>query len=176
MDGVLTWSPPPPPPPSPWTVWPAYAAIATLAVAAGLLLPGPRPLGALLLVGAAAALWHGAATPDAAGTGGTQIAAVASALLPAVAACLVAGLGWVAPRRGRGAMTGLLALALGWLLLVQGLPDVDVLWTANVATAGPEWLGRNAVCLLVPLGAGLVGGGLAAARRCREPHPSPAAA
>lgn len=172
VDGLLTWSPPP----SPWTVWPAYAAIAMLAVAAGLLLPGPRPLGALLLVGAAAALWHAAATPDPAVTGGTQIGAVASALLPAVAACVVAGLGWVAARRGRGVMPGLLALTLGWLLLVQGLPDVDVLWTANVATAGPEWLGRIAVCLLVALGAGLVGGGLAAARRLREPHAWPAAA
>ena len=168
VDGVLTWSPPP----SPWTVWPAYTAIALLAGAAGLLLPGPRPLGALLLVGAAAALWHAVASPDPGMTGGTQLGAVAAALLPAVAACLVAGLGWAAARRGRGAMTGLLALASGWLLLVQGLPDVDVLWTANVATAGPEWLGRIAVCLLVSLGIGLVGGGLAAARRFREPHPA----
>ena len=171
VDGVLTWTPPP----SPWTVWPAYAAIALLAVAAGLLAPGPRPLGALLLVGAAAAVWHAATTPEPAVTGGTQLGAIASASLPAVTACVVAGLGWAAARRRRGAITGLLALTLGWLLLVQGLPDVDALWTANVATAGPEWLGRIAVSLLVSLGAGLVGGGLAAARRFREPQPSSAA-
>ena len=69
-------------------------------------------------------------------------------------------------------MTGLMALTLAWLLLVQGLPDVDVLWTANVLSNGPEWLARIAVTLLVALGAGLVGGGVAAVRRFREPHAS----
>jgi hypothetical protein len=167
VDGVLTWTPPP----SPWTVWPAYAAVALLALAAGLLAPGPRPLGVLLLIGAAASVWHAAATPEPAVTGGTQLGAIAAASLPAGAACAVAALGWVAALRGRGVMTGLAGLVLGWLLLVQGLPDVDVLWTANVATAGPEWLGRIAVCLLVSLGVGLLGGGLAAVRRFREPQP-----
>jgi len=65
-------------------------------------------------------------------------------------------------------MTGLLAVVLGWLLLVQGLPDVDVLWTANVLSSGPEVAARAAVALLLALGAGLVGGGIAAARRFRE--------
>ena len=155
-------------------MWPAYAAIALLAVAAGLLAPGPRPLGALMLVGAAAAVLHAATTPEPAVTGGTQLGAVASVSLPAATACLVAGLGFAAARRGRGAMSGLLALALGWLLLFKGLPDVEALWAANVATAGPEWLGRIAVCLLVSLGFGSFGGGLAAARRFRELQPSSA--
>jgi hypothetical protein len=172
VDGVLTWNPPP----SPWTVWPAYAAIAMVAVAAGLFLPGPRPLGGLLLVGAAAALWHAASTPEPAESLGSHAGALASAFLPAVAAAVVAGLGWLAAVRGRGVMTGLMALTLGWLLLVQGLPDVDVLWTANVASNGPEWLARIAVSLLVALGAGLVVGGLAGVRRFREPQASPAPA
>ncbi len=172
VDGVLTWSPPP----SPWTVWPAYAAIALVTVAAGLFLPGPRPLGALLLVGAAAALWHAASTPEPAASLGSHAGALASAFLPAVTAAVVAGLGWVAARRGRGVMTGLMALTLGWLLLVQGLPDADVLWTANVVSNGPAWVARIAVALLVALGAGLVGGGLAAVRRFREPQASPAVA
>jgi hypothetical protein len=62
----------------------------------------------------------------------------------------------------------LLAVVLGWLLLVQGLPDVDVLWSANVASAGPEPAARIALALLVALGVGLVPGGIAAVRRFRE--------
>jgi hypothetical protein len=172
VEGVLTWNPPP----SPWTVWPAYAAIALVTVAAGLLMPGPQPLGGLLLVAAAAALWHAGSTPEPAASVGSHAGALASAFLPALAAAVVAVLGWITARRGRGGMTGLLAVTLGWLLLVQGLPDVDVLWTANVLSNGPEWLARIAVALLVAMGAGLVGGGLAAVRRFRERQASTAPA
>jgi hypothetical protein len=100
--------------------------------------------------------------------------AVLSALLPALTAAVVAGLGFRAARRGRGAMTGLLAVVLGWLLLVQGLPDVDVLWSATVLSAGPQPVARAAVALLVGLGLGLVLGGIAAVRRFREATAPPA--
>jgi hypothetical protein len=173
--GELTWNPPP----SPWLVWPAYAALAALAGAAGLVARGPRPLGALLPAGGAAALWHALATPEPPVSVSSHAGAVASALLPALTAVVVAVLGCRAARRGRGAMTGLAAVVLGWLLLVQGLPDVDVLWTAHVASAGPELPARAAVAVLVALGAGLVAGGLGAVRRFREadgPRPRPAVA
>ena len=65
-------------------------------------------------------------------------------------------------------MTGLLAVVLGWLFLVQGLPDVDVLWSANVLSNGPQILARVAVAVLVTFGAGLVIAGIAAVRRFRE--------
>ena len=162
--GELTWSPPPPP----WLVWPLYAVPALLAVAAGLLARTPRLLGVLLVVGAAAALWHAAATPEPPLSVASHAGAIASALLPAGTAVLVAGLGLRAALRGRGALTGLLAVVLGWLLLVQGLPDVDVLWSANVRPPGPEAAARAAVAVLVALGVGLVPGGIAAARRFRE--------
>ena len=162
--GELTWSPPP----SPGVVWPLYAVPALLALAAGLLCRTPRLLGALLVAGAAAALWHAAATPEPPITVASHAGAIGSALLPAGTAVLVAGLGLRAALRGRGALTGLLAVVLGWLLLVQGLPDVDVLWSANVASAGPEPAARAAVAVLVALGLGLVPGGIAAARRFRE--------
>jgi hypothetical protein len=167
VTGVLTWSPPP----SSWLVWPLYAALALLALAAGLVARSPRPLGALLLVGAAAALWHAASTPEPPTSISSHAGALLSALLPALTAALVAGLGFRASRRGRGAMTGLLAVVLGWLLLVQGLPDVDVLWTANVLSNGPQVAARVAVALLLALGAGLVAGGIAAVRRFREAAP-----
>jgi hypothetical protein len=165
--GELTWSPPP----SPWLVWPLYVALALLAVGAGVLARTPRPLGALMLVGAAAAGWHAAATPEPPVSISSHAGAVVSALLPALIAALVAGLGVRSSRRGRGAMTGLLAVVLGWLLLVQGLPDVDVLWTANVLSNGPQAAARVAVALLIALGAGFVVGGIAAVRRFREAAP-----
>jgi hypothetical protein len=169
VTGVLTWSPPP----SPWLVWPVYALLALLAAGAGLLARTARPLGALLLVGAAAALWHAAATPVPPVSISSHAGAVAAAMLPALTAAAVAALGFRASRRGRGAMTGLLAVVLGWLLLVQGLPDVDVLWSANVLSNGPQPAARVAVALLLSLGAGFVVGGIAAVRRFREadaPH------
>jgi hypothetical protein len=64
----------------------------------------------------------------------------------------------------------LLAVVLGWLLLVQGLPDVDVLWTAHVLSAGPALPARAAVAVLVALGVGCVVGGVIAVRRFREPE------
>jgi hypothetical protein len=166
VTGVLTWSPPP----SAWLVWPVYAALVLLAAAAGLLARTARPLGALMLVGAAAALWHAGATPVPAVSVSSHTGAILAALLPALTAAVVAAIGFRAARRGRGAMAGLFAVVLGWLLLVQGLPDVDVLWSANVLTNGPQEVGRVAVALLVALGAGFVVGGIAAVRRFREAH------
>ena len=87
---------------------------------------------------------------------------------PSNLALAVALGGLVAAARGRGGLTALLAVVLGWLLLVQGLPDVDVLWTANVLAGGPVLLTRAAVAVLVALGAGCVVGGLVATRRFRE--------
>jgi len=164
VEGVLTWTPPP----SPWLVWPLYAVVALLAVASSLLARSARPLGALMVVGAAAALWHAGATPVPALSAGSHTGAILAAMLPALTAALVAALGFRAAGRGRGAMAGLFAVVLGWLLLVQGLPDVDVLWSANVLTNGPEAVGRIAVALLLALGAGLGMGGIVAVRRFRE--------
>jgi hypothetical protein len=167
VTGELTWSPPP----SPWVVWPLYVVLALAGAVAGLLARGPRPLGALLLVGGAAALWHAAATPEPPVTIASHLSALVSALLPAGIAVLVAAVGFRAALRRRGVMTGLLAVVLGWLLLVQGLPDVDVLWAAHVLSNGPEPVARLAVAVLVALGAGLVVGGIVAVRRFREARP-----
>ncbi len=173
--GTLTWEPPPPA----WLAWALHLGVFAAVAATGLAARTPRPLAAALVTGAAAALWHAAATPEPPATVSSHAAAVASALLPAVTAALVAAAGVVAARRGRGGVTGLCALVLGWLLLVQGLPDVDVLWSANVGSAGPAVLARAAVAVLVAGGAGLVVAGLAAVRRLREPDraaPAPAPA
>ncbi|MGY1744076.1 hypothetical protein [Blastococcus sp. SYSU D00695] len=170
--GELTWAPPP----SPWVVWPAHLAVAGLAVAAGLLARDARPLGVAMALGGIAALVHALTTPAPPASIASHGGAIAAALFPALAAALVAALGARAAWRGKGAMAGLLAVVLGWLLLVQGLPDVDVMWSAHVLAAGPEPLARAVVALLLGLGAGLVVGGVAAVRRFREtaaPRPDP---
>lgn len=169
--GVLTWTPPP----SPFLTWPVYVVLVLLTAAAGFVARSARPLGLLMLVGGAAALWHAVATPEPPTSLGSHAGAVVAALLPAGTAVVVAVAGFLVSRRGRGAMAGLLAVVLGWLLLVQGLPDVDVLWTANVLSNGPQVLGRIAVAVLVTFGAGFVIGGIAAVRRFRESAARPAA-
>jgi hypothetical protein len=165
VEGVLTWTPPP----SPALTWPVYIGLGLVALAAGMVARTARPLGILMAVGAVAALWHALATPEPPASLGSQSGAIVSALLPAGTAVLVAVIGVRAAWRGRGALTGLMAVVLGWLFMVQGLPDLDDLWSANVATNGPEFLARAAVTLLVTFGVGFVFGGIAAVRRFREP-------
>ncbi|CAB4901321.1 unannotated protein [freshwater metagenome] len=164
--GELTWSPPPPS----WLVWPVYALVLLAVALAGL--RGPRPLAGALGVGAVASLWHALATPVPAVTAGSHTGALLSALLPALLVGAVSVLGIRAACRGRGGLTGVLAVVAGWLLLVQGLPDVDVLWTANVLATGPALLARAAVVVLLAGGIGLVVGGAVAARRSRTVDPS----
>ena len=164
VTGELTWSPPP----SPWVVWPVCVLLLMLGVAAGVGARSPRPLGVLMTVGAAAAVWHAATTPAPAASVGSHLGALVSALLPAALVLLIALAGVRAALRGRGVMTGLMALLIGWLLLVEGLPDVDVLWTSHALSNGPGFLARAAVAVMVALGAGLVVGGAFAARRFRD--------
>lgn len=170
--GQLTWSPPPPG----RLVWPVYVLLLVVTAAAGWLAHTPRPLGAALALGCLASLWHAVATPQPPVSVSSHAGALLSALLPALLVLLVAAVGVrAAGRRQRGVLTGLMAVAAGWLMLVQGLPDVDVLWSANVLAAGPQLLARAAVAVLVAVGLGLVLGGVGAARRFRDAAPTSAA-
>ena len=161
--GELSWSPPPPG----WLVWPVYLLVLAAAVLAGWWARGPRPLAGALVAGAGAALVHALTTPEPAGSVSSHAGAIVSALLPALLVVLAAAVGVRAALRGRGSLTGLTAVVAGWLLLVEGLPDVDVLWTAHALTTGSELLARAAVAVLVAGGLGLVVGGVGAARRFR---------
>jgi hypothetical protein len=163
--GVLTWDPPPPG----WLVWPVYVLLLLLPVAAGLRGRSGRPLAALVGVAAAAGLVHALATPVPPATQGTHTGAVVAALLPALLTVVVAAVGTRSAVRGRGVLTGLAAVVAGWLLLIEGLPDVDALWSAHVLATGPAWLARAVVAVMVAVGAGSVVGGIAAVRRFRAP-------
>ncbi|MGH2217694.1 hypothetical protein, partial [Enterococcus faecalis] len=83
------------------------------------------------------ALWHAAATPEPPVSQGTHAGAIATAMLTALITAVVAGVGWRASRQGRGATTGLTAVMVGWLLLLQGLSHIEVLRLANVLSNGP---------------------------------------
>ncbi|MBY3552635.1 hypothetical protein [Modestobacter lapidis] len=169
--GELTWSPPPPG----WLVWPVYLLLLAATAAAGWLARTPGPLAGALGLGAAASLWHAVSTPEPPVTVSSYGGAVLSALLPALLLLLVVAVGVRSARRGRGGLTGLMALIAGWLMLVQGLPDVDVLWSANVLATGPQLLARVAVAVLLAGGLGLIVGGAGALRRFRDPRPAPPA-
>ena len=164
VTGELTWSPPP----SPWLVWPLYLLLFLLPVLAGFLARTARPLAGALFVVTVAALWHAVATPAPPAGQGSHAGAIVSALMPAVIVLLLAALGIRAAVRGRGVMTGLVAVVVGWLLLVEGLPDVDALWSAHVLATGPQLVNRLAVGVLVAGGAGCVVGGIGAVRRFRD--------
>jgi hypothetical protein len=168
VTGELTWNPPPPG----RLVWPVYLLLLAATAAAGWLARTPRPLAAALALGAAASLWHAVATPAPATSVSSHTGALLGALLPALVVLLVSVVGVRAAQRRRGVLTGLTAVVAGWLLLVQGLPDVDVLWSANVLAAGPQLLARAAVAVLVAVGLGLVAGGAGAVRRFREDAPA----
>jgi hypothetical protein len=159
--GVLTWSPPP----HGWLVWPVYVFLLVAPLLAGWRARGPRPLAAVLVLGAVAALYHALSTPRPATSSSSHAGAIVSALLPALLVVLATTVGVRAARRSRGVLTGLTAVVAGWLLLVTGLPDVDVLWTAHALADGPQLLARAAVAVLVAVGLGLVVGGAGAARR-----------
>ncbi|MGY5885292.1 hypothetical protein [Modestobacter lacusdianchii] len=162
--GVLTWSPPPPG----WLIWPVYALLLAGTVAAGWLARTARPLGGVLALAAVASLYHALTTPVPPATVSSHAGAIGSALLPALFVLLAAVIGVRAALRERGVLAGLMAVVVGWLLLVQGLPDVDVLWTAHALATGPQLLARAAVAVLVAVGLGLVIGGAGAARRFRD--------
>ena len=167
VDGELTWSPPP----APALWWPLYLLIAAGGLLAGLLGRTARPLAALLAASVAAALWHLVATPQPGLTALDRVLATGAASLPAVVMAGVAGLGVRAAVRGNGLLAGMLSGLVGFMLFVQGLPDMDVLWSANVITGGPVVLARLTVALLIFGGLGLMLGAVPAVRRFRPAVP-----
>ena len=97
--------------------------------------------------------------------------------LPTLALVGITIVGVRAAFRGNGLLAGMLAAIAGFMHFVQGLPDMDVLWSANVITGGPTALARLSVALLLFGGLGLMLGSVGAVRRFRtlleQPAPEP---
>lgn len=168
VDGELTWSPPPDK--AVW--WPVYLLIPVVGVLAGLLGPTARPLTVLLFASAAAAVWHLLATPQPGLTAADRALSLGAASVPTVALVAVTAVGVRAALSGKDLLAAMLSALVGFMLLVQGLPDVDVLWGANVITGGPVVLARLSVALLIFGGLGLMAGAALAVRRFRPAVPA----
>lgn len=167
VEGELTWSPPPVM--ALW--WPLYLLLPVAGLLAGLLGRTARPLAALLFASTGAAVWHLLATPQPGATGLDRALATGAASLPTLVLGGIAIVGIRAAVRGNGLLAGMLAGLAGFLLLVQGLPDMDVLWAANVITGGPVVLARLTVALLIFGGLGLLLGAAVAVHRFRPAVP-----
>ncbi|WP_336031496.1 hypothetical protein [Geodermatophilus sp. FMUSA9-8] len=174
VTGELTWSPPPR-----GTVWwPLYALIVLAGALAGFRARTPRPLAVLLALSTTAAVWHLVATPQSGLTTLDRALAFGQASLPTLVIGAVTVLAVRSAWRGNGLLAGILAALIGFMHLVQGLPDMDVLWSANVITGGPTVLARVSVALLILGGLGLMAGAAGAVRRFRpqlEEVPTPPA-
>jgi protein SCO1/2 len=167
--GELTWSPPPPA----RVVWPVYAVLALAPVAAAVLTRGPLPLGALLVVGGAAALFHAGSTPEPAASVSSYAGALVSALLPGLIAAAVAVGGLVAapPGPGRadraaGRRPRLVAAGAG---AARRRRAVD----GERAGRGGRCCDPGSVAVLVALGAGASSVAWSPPARLREPERSP---
>lgn len=186
VSGVLDWTPPPPGWVSYLLVvgffvvgfvagwWPVLSRRSTRGSsgrgsAARLLGVRPAVLSAWLLIPAAAgSIWHVLSTPLVQGPTSSVVYGLLVVVAPMVLALGLVGFALRAALRGRAASIYLQAMA-GWLFVIEGVPDLDVLFRTNVAAAGSAWLTRIAVALLVGLGGGLAIGaiGLLRARRRR---------
>ncbi|GAB3317899.1 hypothetical protein GCM10027451_36190 [Geodermatophilus aquaeductus] len=171
VTGELTWSPPPRG--AVW--WPLYALIVLAGALAGFRARTLRPLAALLTLSTTAAVWHLVATPQSGLTALDRGLALGQASLPTLLIAAVTVLAVRAAWRGNGLLAGILAALIGFTHLVQGLPDMDVLWSANVITGGPTVLARLSVALLILGGLGLMAGAAGAVRRF-PPQPEDAVA
>jgi len=153
--GVLDWTPPPP-------GWVSYAVLAVLVgigVAAGWLWRSPRLAAGLLVLACAGSVWHVASTPLPSGDASSVVYGLLTVLVPTLVVLVLTFFAVRAVRRppvvrGSGSAQYLIAIS-GWLLVVEALPDLDVLFRSNVFALGPAWGARLAVLLLLGLGLGL---------------------
>ncbi|MBA2390638.1 MAG: hypothetical protein H0V67_10340 [Geodermatophilaceae bacterium] len=159
ISGTLTWTPPPSS--LPWTV----LAVALFALAVGV--AGRerwrRPMLVLLVVLVTVDGLHLAISSLA---GESSAFTITAGSLPTAVALLLTWASWRSVKAGTTtvAYTGGIA---AWLVCIQSLSDLDVLWHSQLPSAAPGWLTRAAVTVGVGLGAGLALGCLRVLARSR---------
>ena len=179
VSGVLDWTPPPPG----WLSYTILLGLAVVGIAAGWLWRSVRLAAGLLVLACAGSIWHVLSTPLAEGSTGSVVYGLLAVVVPML---VVLGLTFLAvraarrqpPAGGSGSAPYLIAIA-SWLLIVQALPDLALLFRSNVSAIGPVWGARLAVLLLLGLGAGLAIGAIGLLRMRAKavldmPHELPA--
>lgn len=117
------------------------------------------PAGSVGRLACAGSVWHLVSTPLARGDTSSVVYGLLAGAVPTVAVLVLTVFAVRAARRqsDTGASTSapyLFGIG-GWLLIAEALPDLDVLFRANVAAIGPAWGARLAILLIIGLGAGL---------------------
>ncbi|MGI8693913.1 MAG: hypothetical protein ACR2JK_13605 [Geodermatophilaceae bacterium] len=110
-----------------------------------------RPMLGLLVTLVGVEILHLVLTPTARDS---PVFGVVAGSLPTVAALRLTWGSWRSVRAGTSTV-GYVAGIAAWLVLVQALPDLDVLWNSQLPAAGPDWLTRLAVTVAVGLGTGV---------------------
>lgn len=155
VSGVLDWTPPPPT----WVPYLILVALAAVGVFAGWVRRSPRLATGIMMLACVGSVWHLASTPLAEGSTSSVINGLLGVSVPTVAVLVLTVFAVRAVRRQSGPNPSNSAPYLfgigGWLLIVEALPDLDMLFRANVAAIGPAWGARVAILLLLGLGAGL---------------------
>lgn len=147
VTGTLTWYPPPSSLPSTFLV----VGLVVLGVAVAGRTSWQRPLVGLLGVAVLGEIVHLAVSPVPAES---PVYAVTAGALPVVIALLLTWAAWRSARAGTGTVVFTAGIA-AWLVLLQGLSDITVLWNSQLAATGPAWLTRLAVTVTVGLGFGV---------------------
>lgn len=145
--GTLTWTPPPSS--LPWTVLAVALLVAAVALAGRA--RWQRPMLGLLLGLVILDGLHLATTPLPAES---ALFGLTAGSVPTVAALLLTWASWRSIKAGTSTAAYTVGIA-AWLVVVQSLSDLDVLWNSQLPAAGPDWLTRLAVSVGVGLGAGV---------------------
>ena len=165
VSGVLDWTPPPPG----WLSYLILAVLAATGVVAGWVWRSPRLATGLLALACVGSIWHLASTPLAQGGTSTVIYGLLAVSVPTLLVLVLTVFAVRAVRRQSGADPSPSAPYLfgigGWLLVAEALPDLDMLFRANVSAIGPAWAARSAILLLLGLGVGLAIGSFGLVRR-----------
>ncbi len=147
INGTLTWTPPPSS--LPWTVLAVGLAVAAVALAGRA--RWQRPMLALLVTLVGVEILHLVLSPL---PRDSPVFGVTAESLPTLAALLLTWGSWRSVKAGTSTV-GYLAGIAAWLVLLQALPDLEVLWNSQLPAAGPNWLSQLAVSSAVGLGAGV---------------------
>jgi hypothetical protein len=161
VEGVLDWTPPP----AGWVSYLALFVLGVISLVAGWIRRSLPLAAGLLIFACAGSVWHAVSTLLGQGRPSSVVYGLFSVAVPTLLVLVLTAFAVRIARRqsgpdseGGATANAVYPMAIvSWLLVVQGLPELDVLFQANVSAAGPVWAARLAVLLMLGLGLGLAG-------------------